>query len=492
MSELTEDQKKELQSRGISFKTFEQQMENFKSGFPFLKIIDAATLNNGIVQISEQEQAESVACNVFDGVICKFVPASGAATRMFKDLFEALEVLNRGEQLKENSKTAMFFKYFFKFPFLNNKNLLCLVLSDKGLNYGSTPKGLIEFHAYKDKSRTAFEEHLVEGALYAKGADNVVNIVVTVSPEHLNGFKELFDRVKEDYQSRYNCKYNIVFTGQSSSTDIVAADLENKPFVKEDGSLLFRPAGHGALISNLNEIKADIIIVKNIDNVVREDYIEQTVKWKKCLVSRAIKLTKLCHNYLKRLDLDDAIDNALLEEIKLFLKNEFCVYYCGNIEQKLSRKEEISKLKEKLNRPIRVCGMVKNEGEPGGGPYVILDTDNYSSLQILEGAQIDLSNKEYLEKVRNASHFNPVDLVCSVMDYKGNKFNLLDFTDKTAGFISIKSYKGIDLKAQELPGLWNGAMSKWNTQFVEVPLITFNPVKTVLDLLRKEHLGEII
>ena len=511
---------KQLKKRGIAPEKFEAQLENYLTGFPYLKIADAATPASGIKVLSEEERVEAIArLDAFEGKCCKFVPASGAASRMFKDLFEAEELLAKGEALKKGSAAERFVQNAAEFPFMDAAHLLRFTLHKEALAYGQQPKGLIQFHKYPDGNRTAFEEHLVEGALYAKDKSGVVNMVVTVSPEHIEGFKSLFKEVKEKYQSRFACKYNIKFTTQKPETDIVAVNEYNTPFLDEKGDLLFRPGGHGALLQNLNEINSDIIIVKNIDNVTRENHISDTVTWKKVLAGRAIILREKIAEHIKALmpvykrlvalstayeglvpaglDLLSKEDKEKVELAAKFLEEEFCIRMpqagCntagGSAAAKAGGSAEmlVGMLLDKLNRPVRVCGMVKNEGEPGGGPYIIEESDGTTSLQILEGAQIDPNNKQAQKALSRATHFNPVDLVCAVKDYRGRKFNLMEYLDPKTGFISSKSYKGRKLKAQELPGLWNGSMSNWNTQFVEVPITTFNPVKTVLDLLRPMH-----
>ena len=527
---------KQLKKRGIAPEKFEAQLENYLTGFPYLKIADAATPASGIKVLSEEERVEAIArLDAFEGKCCKFVPASGAASRMFKDLFEAEELLAKGEALKKGSAAERFVENAAEFPFMDAAHLLRFTLHKEALGYGQQPKGLIQFHKYPDGNRTAFEEHLVEGALYAKDKSGVVNMVVTVSPEHIEGFKSLFKEVKEKYQSRFACKYNIKFTTQKPETDIVAVNEDNTPFLDEKGDLLFRPGGHGALLQNLNEINSDIIIVKNIDNVTRENHISDTVTWKKVLAGRAIILREKIAEHIKALlpvykrlvalsnayeglvpaglDLLSKEDKEKVELAAKFLEEEFCIRMpqegcsaaanaSGSAAAKASCKAAgssaaakaggsaemlVGMLLDKLNRPVRVCGMVKNEGEPGGGPYIIEESDGTTSLQILEGAQIDPNNKQAQKALSRATHFNPVDLVCAVKDYRGRKFNLMEYLDPKTGFISSKSYKGRKLKAQELPGLWNGSMSNWNTQFVEVPITTFNPVKTVLDLLRPMH-----
>ncbi|MEF9986339.1 MAG: DUF4301 family protein [Bacteroidales bacterium] len=470
-----------------------EQLNNFKQGFPFLNIVNAATPAQGIKILTNREQnnATNIA-NSYVGEICKFVPASGAATRMFKDLFEAVAIINKGGKIQEDSPAYKFISNISRFPFFsaarfksfNAEEILKFTLFSPGLNYGAKPKGLIEFHKYENENRTAFEEHLVEGALYARQKDETVKIVITVSEEHIDGFKSLFNLVQEKYEKRFSCKYDITFDTQSHSTDIVAVDMENNPFKKENGEILFRPGGHGALLENLNKINSNVIIIKNIDNVVKESLIDETIKWKKILTGQVISLQNKIFEYINKLDnySTKVVPDSFITEITTFLSDEFCIDFPF-----MSKDNLIVELKNKLNRPIRVCGMVKNEGEPGGGPFVIMAPDGSTSLQILEGAQIDVSNPLSAKAVKNATHFNPVDLVCAVKNYKGGKFNLSYYSDLLTGFISSKTFEGRPLKAQELPGLWNGAMSNWNTQFVEVPLITFNPVKSVLDLLREQH-----
>lgn len=480
---LTQQDEKLLEKKGISVEAFNRQLDNFKKGFPFLKIRDAATVGNGIIKLTDEEISHySAIAEGYDGDICKFVPASGAASRMFKDLFEALKNLEDGSSVKEGGIASKFLNNILKFPFFSEKNILKFTLTDYGLNYGETPKGLIEFHKYPDGNRTPFEEHLVEGALYAKNKKGCVKMVVTVSPEHKCGFEALYEKVREKYEKKYGCTYNVEFTTQSPATDIVAVDENNDLFRTDAGELLFRPAGHGALLENLNKIESDVVVVKNIDNVVKENLVGQTVLWKKVLVGIAVVLQQECFSMIERLEADSGTDDSLLDEATAFLKEKF------SIELPSMPKGELRDfILSKLNRPIRVCGMVKNEGEPGGGPYIIDEKDGSTSLQILEAAQIDKSNAAAVNAMNHATHFNPVDLICTLYDYRGRKYNLHDYTDPTTGFISEKSYQGRTLKAQELPGLWNGAMSNWNTQFVEVPLITFNPVKTVADLLRDVH-----
>ena len=505
MNSLFNDQiNAQLQNLGISVEKVVNQLENFKTGFPYLNVVSAATPSKGITVMDDARISEALELyNNSDAKIAKFVPASGAASRMFKDLFNAVDTLEKGgasnecaaEKFVSNIKDFAFYSQE-EFDGKSDLEILKTVLDADKMGYGVKPKGVLKFHKYNsnelndlsicdcsEESRTAFEEHLVEGALYAQ-KNGVVEIIVSVSPEHQSGFEKLFESVKDKYEKRYNVKYNIQFTQQMPSTDTVAVNEDNTPFIKGDGNLLFRPGGHGALIYNLNEIDADVVIIKNIDNVVKQSYIEETVLWKKILVGKLLQAKAKTFQYLEQLDAisDEKELEKLCNEIVKFIDSEYSITI-----PEMPASELPKFLKNKLNRPIRVCGMVKNVGEPGGGPFIIKEEDGTTSLQILESVQLNPNDPKVMEMFNSGTHFNPVDLVCSLKDYKGNRFNLPEYVDPKAGFISSKSFEGRALKAQELPGLWNGAMSNWNTIFVDVPLITFNPVKTIFDLLRKEH-----
>ena len=356
-------------------------------------------------------------------------------------------------------------------------------MEEKGLNYGQLPKGLLLFHAYADGARTPMEEHLVEAALYAASNDEA-NVHFTVSHEHLPLFRKKVEDCIAKYEAKYDIKINVSFSEQKPSTDTIAVNTDNTPFRNDDGSLLFRPGGHGALIENLNDIDADVVFIKNIDNVVPDRLKGDTVLYKNVLAGVLVENQKRAFEYLELLDSGN-YNHKDLEEIIRFVQRDLC---CRRADIKeLEDAELVSYLRSKLNRPMRVCGVVKNVGEPGGGPFLAYNQDGTVSLQILESSQIDKSNPEYVKMFTEGTHFNPVDLVCAIRDYKGNHFHLPDYVDHNTGFISSKSKGGRELKALELPGLWNGAMSDWNTIFVEVPLDTFNPVKTVNDLLRPQH-----
>ena len=497
-----------LSRKGISAAQIEEQLSFFKNGFPYLSIIASASAEKGIMLVEELAQKtylnEWAAYLKGDKRVVKFVPASGAASRMFKDLFEFLDADYDTPQTAFEKK---FFNEIKKFAFYKQLNAECIVNDNKdidqliasgeyksvvqnllrtsGLNYGQLPKGLLEFHNYPEGPRTAMEEHLAEGAMYACSAGKNVNVHFTVSPEHRNLFQDLTEEKVPVYEEKFGVKYDVSFSEQKSSTDTLAADGANQPF-RENGTMLFRPGGHGALIENLNDMDADVVFIKNIDNVVPDSFKPVTVQYKKLIAGILVHLQKKIFDYLKLIDSGKYTHDQLLEMI-YFLQNDLCI---KNPDTKvLEDGDLVLYIKSKLNRPLRVCGMVKNEGEPGGGPFLAVNSDGTISLQILESSQIDLKDPEKKVLFEKGTHFNPVDLVCALKDYKGEKYDLPQYVDKNTGFISIKSKNGKELKALELPGLWNGAMSDWNTIFVEVPIETFNPVKTVNDLLRPEHQG---
>lgn len=493
---LTQEDKLYLSQKGISEEKLNAQLECFKTGFPWLKLASAASAGNGITIPSEAERKDYLAAwdeyLKGEGKVLKFVPASGAASRMFKNLFEFLDNEEKTDFISkfESSLNQFAFIDDLKEAIAKNggkddlKTSIATLLGEEGLSYGKLPKGLLKFHKYEDGARTPVEEHLVEGALYAGGKNGDVNVHFTVSPEHRPLFEALVKKVSPKYEEKFGVKYAIGFSEQKSSTDTVAANPDNTPFRGKDGKILFRPGGHGALIENLNELAADIIFIKNIDNVVPDRLKAETVEYKKLIAGVLVSKQKKAFEYLELLD-SGKYTHAELEEIIRFLRDELS---CRNPKLKDLEDAELAiYLKSKLNRPMRVCGMVKNVGEPGGGPFLAYNQDGTISLQILESSQIDTNNAEYLQMFNNGTHFNPVDLVCAVKDYKGNKFDLTKHVDSLTGFISSKSKDGKELKALELPGLWNGAMSDWNTIFVEVSLGTFNPVKTVNDLLREQH-----
>ena len=420
----------------------------------------------------------------------KFVPASGAASRMFKDIFGGLEVPNDAvRRLTENiDKFAFYDEGLFGHPAASSDadcaRTAALLLKEPGLGYGSKPKGVLKFHRYAEGVRTALAEHLVEGQEYMRNEDGSVNLTITISPEHRDLFESALAEVKDKYEKRYGVKYNITFTYQSKDTDTIAVTPDNEPFLCDDGTVLRRPAGHGALIYNLNEVQEELVSIKNIDNVAVEKYLPVTARYKKVLMGKALEIRDRVFDYLRKLDSASEADSLMLvkAEIVPFLRDVLCIEL-----PQMPDTELVKLVRSKLDRPVRVCGMVKNLGEPGGGPFVIREADGSTSLQILESVQINKDDPGAVAALNSATHFNPVDLVCCLRDYKGRRFNLPDYVDPDAGFISSKSFQGRELRALELPGLWNGSMSRWNTLFVEVPVETFNPVKVVLDLLRPAH-----
>lgn len=503
---LTKEDLECLERKGISEDTFSEQLRRFQEGFPYMKVERAAVVNDGISVIDEADKSAYIelwrtylasGCNVV-----KFVPASGAASRMFKSLYAFLD--SEGE-MADSEK--IFFEQIEKFAFYSELNAKCKrnegreisrlleldkhktivenLLTKKGLNYGFLPKGLLLFHNYTDAPRTPFEEHLVEGALYAKDSKGKIQLHFTVSNEHITYFKSLLDAKKGGYAYRFGADYDVSFSVQKPSTDTIAVDMNNEPF-RTNGELLFRPGGHGALIENLNAIDADVIFVKNIDNVTLDAYKQSTIEYKSVLAGLLIKVQKKLFEYQECLDSDDVSDDQL-QKMLTFCETTLAV--TNKFNPLDSKEDKKTYLKMIFNRPLRVCGMVKNEGEPGGGPFLCQNPNGTISAQILESSQFDMSDEKQVEILKSSTHFNPVDLVCAVKNYRGEKYDLTQFIDENTGFISVKSKDGKELKALELPGLWNGAMSNWNTLFVEVPIDTFTPVKVVNDLLRPVHQG---
>ena len=488
------------------------ELERIKKGFPWLDIVAPATPERGIEVLSEEEAARAEAYSDSADVAgrCKFVPASGAASRMFKDIFAGAE--NENDAVRKLASELEKFAFydpavFGKAPYAPCEAAKKLLLDD-GLGYGKKPKGVLKFHRYPGEVRTAIAEHFVEGQAYMKNADGSVKLVVTISPEHRALFEAAVAEIKDKYEKRYGVRYEVEFTYQDKATDTVAATPEGKVFLKDDGTPLFRPAGHGALIYNLGKVDDELVSIKNIDNVCVERMQPVTYKWKKVLMGRALELRDKIFDYLYTFDQltelrkniadflfipgnnvyqDDPFATPEVQElcnkVEAFLRDELCI----EMPPAKDCRDRAEALIAKLNRPIRVCGMVKNEGEPGGGPFIVRAEDGSTSLQILESVQINPDDPKAVAALKSATHFNPVDLVCCLRNYRGEKFDLLKHVDEQTGFISSKSYEGRPLKALELPGLWNGSMSDWNTLFVEVPIETFNPVKTVLDLLRPAH-----
>jgi Domain of unknown function (DUF4301) len=497
---FTQQDQEQIAAQGIALSLIDAQIENFKTGFPFMHAIKAATIGDGVVRVSDEDLSAYI--RLFDEAtselsLQKFVPASGAATRMFKSLFAAMDG-------KSDKSVDDFFARIQEFAFYDalktamaqagedidtadRTTVLRYLLTADGLDYGNLPKGLLLFHAYENDPRTAMEEHLVEGSEYAN-ANGLVRIHFTVSPEHRDRFESLFYAKQAHYEETLAVAIDVSFSEQLKATDTISVNLDNTPFRNADDSLLFRPAGHGALIENLNEMDADLVFIKNIDNVVPDAIKATTTVYKKVLAAVLLDAQKQLFRLHELLDNEAEISDGYLAEVDSFLQTTLCTLPPADFGT-WSIAEKIGYYRQKLARPLRACGMVKNVGEPGGGPFWAMNADGSASLQVVESAQFDMTDPDQKAIFDEATHFNPVDLICAPRDWHGKKYHLPDFRDPQTGFITQKSKDGKDLKAQELPGLWNGAMANWNTLFVEVPLITFNPVKTVNDLLRKEHQG---
>jgi len=493
---FTKVQQNQLVELGIDELDVLDQIKNFQHGFAYANLSKPATIGDGIFHASDDDidaWAKQYDEFVKKAKIVKFVPASGAATRMFKSLYEFIE-----NSIK-NNEADIYYNNLAKFAFydelkgklaalgmeINNAQQLDTIknlISEEGLNYGKLPKGLLLFHNYNEGVRTPTEEHVVEGIKYAF-ANNKVSLHFTISPEHEKLFIVEFDKLKKKYERHLSSKLDITYSFQKKSTDTIAVDLSNEPVIDQNGNLIFRPGGHGALLENLNDIDADLIFIKNIDNVV-PDYLKHvTIRYKKAIAGLLVQVKNQISGFISYLETNDSYSENKKLEIAVFMKN-----YIGiNVPEGLDNAVYAEFIKSKLDKPIRVCGMVKNAGEPGGGPFWVYNRKGELRLQIIESSQVDPINKQQQDILKNATHFNPVDLVCYTKDYAGYKFNLLKYRDPQSGFITEKSINGKKIKAQELPGLWNGSMAHWITLFVEVPIETFNPVKTITDLLRKEH-----
>lgn len=512
---FTEKDLQQIKNNGLTLAQVQSQIELFKSGVPFVNLDSAATVNNGIIKCSEEEKAHYIAyfeAKKNNVSLAKFVPASGAATRMFKSLFRFIKdyvpedetiisftnkhkdtdlqtILSGLEKLPFYDRVLEQLKKFYPDYALYSRDRQKLLfvktmMDEEKMNYGFYPKGLLPFHKYKSHLATAFAEHLFEAALYAS-SNNIAKLHFTISEVYEKMFNDEFQRIQDIVEQKTNTTFEISFSYQKASTDTIAVTPQNELFRDDDGQLNFRPSGHGALLENLGQVDADVVFVKNIDNVVVYTYEAELAEYKKMLAGMLLEIQHQVFKHLKHLETGE-VSEADIHSITSFLEKKLNVIISPAFET-YAMEDQKEYLFDKLNRPFRICGMVKNEGEPGGGPFWIKDENGEKLLQIVESAQIDLENKTQKEILRNATHFNPVDLVCGIKDYKGRRFDLQKFVDPKTAFITMKSQAGKDLKALELPGLWNGSMAHWNTVFVEVPLITFNPVKTVADLLKPAH-----
>lgn len=512
---LTDLQKQQLSEKGISKEKLEEQLRRYRDGFPTLRLRRAAVLGDGILSLKNLNNTDLNAYyesqkNNLD--IVKFVPASGAATRMFKFIYEFLrdydpskESVNSFVNKNKADQLFTFFAALEKFPFYQDiktdlkakyadwsrksdgeKKLLFVreMMEKDGRNYSGIPKGLVPFHKYSNHIATAFEEHLFEAAVYARKSGTAA-LHFTIAPAFEEHFKNEFNRIKENVERKTKTEFNVEYSFQQPRTDTVAVDLNDNPIVLEDGTLFFRPAGHGALLDNLNQLDADVIFIKNIDNVTVSALEEEVCSYKKTLAGYLLKCRQQVYSYLEVLE-KESVSPEQQAEIETYLKD--CLFTVFPKDYyKYANYYKLEFLKDRLNRPLRVCGMVKNEGEPGGGPFWVENNCGELAIEIVESVQVDKHSNTQQKIARSGTHFNPVDIVCCVRDFKGNKFDLNDYSDPDMGFITHKSRNGIEIKAQELPGLWNGGMSGWNSIFIEVPLITFNPVKTVNDLLKPAH-----
>lgn len=516
MDTLTEKDLAQLQEQEIPLKNIEQQMRFFEQGIAPIVLVAPATIGAGIEALTQDQAIKYVAIyqkKKKGKDILKFVPASGAATRMFKHLFEFKENFTPQKQTftqyvaqSKNKEIETFFRDLEKFAFFpelqkyiskhpetfsslsedeKKLEIIRTLLEKSPFNYGNKPKGLLPFHKHSEKVATAFEEHFREAVMYAAQGGKT-HMHFTISEAFTDLFLKELAEIRPALEKRYGITFEVSFSSQKSSTDTVAATPDNHFFRTESGELLFRPAGHGALLKNLGEMNADIIFIKNIDNVVIKDFTDETTFYKEVLAGKLEDIRSKCHKTLRQISKNKITKRDFPKVFQLLKEMNISV---PSYVHKFRKKHILAFFKEQLNRPIRVCGMVKNEGEPGGGPFWVQNPDGTQSLQIVESAQVELSNPKQRAVLESATHFNPVDLVCCIKNYKGEVFILEEFSNPEQGFISQKTYQGRQLKALELPGLWNGAMANWITLFVEVPLITFNPVKTVNDLLKETHQG---
>jgi hypothetical protein len=520
--DLNRDDHIQMETLGILEDEVRAQIQIFQKSCFFARLHRPCTLGDGIQQISSDELEHYIRLHekaAQQSRYVKFVPASGAASRMFKLLFQfyhqsptplSEEIRERAKRGDEEAKEFLSFqKGIRQMGFFGDlkavmasKGLLLErlltqgqwpeilehLLTERGMNYGSLPKGLLKFHQYPSGNRTAFEEHLVEAVHTVRDGKGICRLHFTVSPEHEGAFRQYLERIRPRYEQDLQSRFEVTFSVQKHSTDTIAVDLENQPFREKDGRLLFRPGGHGALLTNLMDLQGDLIYLKNIDNILPDRLREPTIHWKKVLGGLLVELQETVNRYVRQL-MEGVRDLGLFEMAMDFAKNKLLIPE-PRVFKQWTVEEKRDFLLSRFNRPLRVCGMVRNEGEPGGGPFWVEGKDGSLSLQIVESAEVDPQSPEQQAIWASSTHFNPVDLVCAVRDFQGKPFYLKDFVNPEAVFISQKSKDGRDLKSLELPGLWNGAMAEWITLFVEVPITTFNPVKTINDLLKSEHQPE--
>ena len=504
----------QIYQHGIPVENIKRQLAIFKNGIPKMQLISAATFNKGIVKFSEKEFSEKAA--FFDQEkskfkLLKFVPASGAASRMFKFLSVFLSDFKIGEETinayinrKKDTDLAVFIVGMNKFAFFKtideqlkkvypgfdrldrdykNYYFIKMLLDPQYFDFANKPKGILPFHKYYANIASPIEEHLYECGYYAS-SNGKSNLHFTVSKEHQSDFQEIIKKTLERVETETKNSVDISYSYQKKSTDTIAVEETNAVFRNNKGDLVFRPGGHGALIENLNALDADIIFIKNIDNVILHNN-DAIALYKKGLAGVLLEVQSQVFDYLNVID-SGKIDANKVAEIAAFLDDKLNVKLPENFGS-FTFENQITAIKNTLDRPIRVCGMVKNEGEAGGGPFWVKDENDKVSLQIVETSQIDLNDSNQSSILNSATHFNPVDLVCGIKNYKNEKFDLTKFINNNSGFLVKKTTSGINIRGYELPGLWNGAMANWLTIFIEVPLLTFNPVKTVNDLLKNAH-----
>ena len=508
--QFTKQDMQQIQARGITLEQVESQIETFRKGFSYCHLQRPCTKGDGITVLkkSDLERLGKLYSHaVLPGKAMKFVPASGAASRMFQVLLTAKDQTAPYSSLTdaEQRDLKQFINHLQRYAFYDDLKLVMskagldiialvskgqydeileYLLTDRGLNYGHLCKGLIKFHRYPDHCRTSLEEHLVEAAAYVKDKKSLARIHFTVPPEQRETIRAHLDEAKGRFESS-GVNFEMGLSIQKPSTDTLAVDPDNQPFRDRDGKLVFRPGGHGALLENLQELDGEIVFIKNIDNVVPDRLKGETYTYKKALGGLLVEVQDQTFGYLRELSKKNVTDKLLKEAFE-FTREKLSVVPSEQVHGG-TKQGKVSFLLDKLNRPLRVCGMVKSMGEPGGGPFWVGQDGEIASPQIVESSQVNLESTEQRDIWNSSTHFNPVDIVCGLQDFHGKRFDLSRFYDPSTCFISTKSMDGKPLKALELPGLWNGGMAYWNTIFVEVPLITFNPVKTFLDLLEEAH-----
>lgn len=504
--DFTPDDEKRIEDEGLTVDKVLVQLDCFRKGAAGKRLARPCSLGDGVMAIKENEESGLIKRfeeAAHQGRVTKFVPASGAATRMFRDWYAFFQGACPEKAVED------FFSSLARYPFYEElkkvvaaagmsfdalaagrdiKKILKYILTPAGLNYGSLPKALVSFHGYPGRSRKSLEEHLVEAALYACDGRKTSRLHFTVSPEHESAVREFLHAQAPFYEDLCGISYDLSLSTQGRATNTIMVDLQNTPVRDSKGNLVFRPGGHGALLANLNSLDGDIIFIKNIDNVVKDALKPITVRYKKLLGGYLVELQDQIFDYLRRLSSHPDVDAGLLADCEAFCRDKlnFAPPRRRDAHGSGEKREFLFKM---MNRPLRVCGVVRNEGEPGGGPFWVRGHDTGESLQIVEEAQVDASSEEQRRIWREASYFNPVDLVCGVRDFRGRKFDLNRFSDPDDFLVTRKTQDNREVKALELPGLWNGAMAFWNTIFIEVPIETFNPVKEVRDLLRPQHLA---